>query len=173
MYYHMGIIRTGAVIVWRAMIKYFEDLQTIDEFRKLKGKMFENWCYDQALVYGFEPEKIVILNKDRESDDKYNVLLEQIKDFPRQPLILEASFPEGYPNADYREIDLAIRLKHMIYYFECKGTVDPISQEKEIYKWGKTGERHLKLLHSRIDLINFFLDKRGLNHKFFEGATSK
>ena len=33
------------------------------------------------------------------------------------------------------------------------------------------GERHLKLLDSRIELINFFVDKRGLNHKFFEGAT--
>lgn len=44
-YYHFGIVRTGAYLIWRALIKYLEDLQGEDEFQVKKGAFLGNWCY--------------------------------------------------------------------------------------------------------------------------------
>ncbi len=36
-YYHLGLVRTGAFLIWRALIKYLEELQREREFSQKKG----------------------------------------------------------------------------------------------------------------------------------------
>jgi len=43
-----GIFHTGIFIIWRALIKYFEDLQKDDNFIRTKGALLENYCYEKG-----------------------------------------------------------------------------------------------------------------------------
>ena len=78
---------------------------------------------------------IVLINKNRPSDDKLNKLRKQISQFPKKPIEFEVEFPEYLPKANYREVDLVFKHERMIFLFECKGTVDPLSEQKMYDKW--------------------------------------
>ena len=90
----------------------------------------KNWYFDKIIENDFALEKIVLINKNRPSDDKLNILREPISQFPKKPIEFEVDFPEYLPKANYREIDLVFKHEYVIYLFKCKGTVDPLSEQK-------------------------------------------
>ncbi|TKJ23364.1 MAG: hypothetical protein CEE43_04300 [Promethearchaeota archaeon Loki_b32] len=43
--YLLMTMKSPVLLIWRSMIKYFEELQQDEYFRNLKGKMLERWCF--------------------------------------------------------------------------------------------------------------------------------
>mgnify|MGYP003566092964 CR=1 FL=1 len=64
------------------------------EFRDIKGILLENWSLEKAQEFGFQAEKLILINPKNEPTEKYFEMKEQIKSFPREPIELEAEFPE-------------------------------------------------------------------------------
>ena len=113
-----GVLYTGVLLIWRALIKYLELIQLTDEFASKKGALLEEWCYERAIIQGLNAAKIILRNPKLTPSDYYREMKKQTKDFPRT-IEVEAKFPES-SNSDFKEIDLAIRLEDAIYLFECK-----------------------------------------------------
>ena len=132
-YNHYGIIRTGAYLIWRALIKYIESLQEDDEFRSVKGKLLEKWAYEKAIDYDFDAIKLILINPKRDPTPRYKDMKEEIETFPGESLEIKAEFPEG-DKSYYHEIDLVFRVKDNLYLFECKGTRARIGEEGRFSK---------------------------------------
>jgi len=129
-----GFIYTGIFLIWRAMIKYLESLQNEDTFKAEKGLLFENWCCNKAIEFGFQPEKIILINKHKPLSSIYDKMKEQTKDFPKPAIELEVEFPPNY-KFSFHEVDLAIRIEKYIFIFECKTTNQPIGELGDYLKW--------------------------------------
>lgn len=69
--YMVGSVYNGALLIWRAMKKYLEELQKTDEFKEINGNLLENWCLKQIQEEEFEVEKIILRNKNLELTDNY------------------------------------------------------------------------------------------------------
>ena len=103
-YYHFGIVRTGAYLIWRALIKYLEDLQGEDEFQVKKGAFLGNRCYKQANKNGFTPEKLILINSNKKPTQRYKDMRKQVELFPKTPIIIDVDFPKD-DKSYFHEID--------------------------------------------------------------------
>lgn len=156
-------------MVWRAFVKYLEELQQDKGFKVEKGKLLENWCYQKAVEYGFRAEKIIITNSLTKPTSKYYEMKEQVKDFPKEPIEIKVQFFEDDPSY-FREIDFAFNVQDCLFIFECKGTSAPIGEEGRIYSWGSHFERNRNILSEKSDIISFNLQNGTITHPFFEKA---
>lgn len=167
MYNVAGILYTGVLLIWRALIKYLEHIQLTGEFGKIKGALLEEWCYERVLDLGFNAAKIILRNPKFPPSDNYNKMKEQTKDFPH---IIEVvtQFPEE-SRSSFEEIDLAIRLEETLYLFECKvkrsvrGTQDIFLQRIEDINY------NLKSLNWKGMLIKNNSRKNNFNEEFLQG----
>jgi len=77
-YRYMGSVYTGVILIWRAMIKYFEELQSTDEFKVMKGRLLENWCLAKVIKHGFTAEKLILKNIDQQPNENYFKMKETV-----------------------------------------------------------------------------------------------
>ena len=163
-----GFIYTGIFLIWRAMIKYLETLQNKDEFRIGKGSLLENWCYYKAIEFGFQPEKIVLINQDKPLSPYYDVMKNQTKDFPQPAIEISVKFPHNY-KPSFHEIDLAIKVEEYIFIFECKTTSHPIGEIGNYIKWLDKFGFNIQLLINKGDILLHNIANRTLNHPYLQG----
>lgn len=169
-YKDSGIVYFGVYLIWRALIKYFENLQREKEFQNTKGTLLENWSLGKAQEFGFQAEKIILINPKNKPTEKYLKMKEQIKSFPREPIELKAEFPIENKKSYFREIDLAIRIKNHLLIFECKGTSAPIGEAGKLYYWGSYFEEQMHLLANKSDIIYYNIKNNIINHPFLNGV---
>ena len=169
-YYHMGLVRTGAFLIWRALIKYLEELQREREFSQRKGSLLEIWCYNQAVEYGFSPEKLILINPNRNPTDQYLRMKGQIDLFPKKPIELAVDFSHLNPNAYYREIDMVIKVDKILFLFECKGTSSPIGELGYQFNWVEKFKEDLLKLVEKIDLLN--INRSLITHPFLKNVNN-
>ena len=167
--YH-GILRTGALLIWRSMIKYFEKLQQDEYFRNLKGKMLERWCFDEANKRGLEPKKLILIDSRRDQTPKYFLMKEEIKDFPKTAIEVETQLIIGHPDSYFREIDLVIRIEEYLFIIECKGTKAPLGEEGRYVNWTHRFDYNLNILFDKFEILAYNLDKGLLKHSLFDGV---
>lgn len=171
-YYYMGSVYTGTFLIWRAMIKYFEELQKTDEFRKKKGILLENWCLRQIQENGFMVEKIILRNKNLEPSNNYRVMKNQIEFFDKEPLELEVEFIGHQKKYSFNEIDLAFRDDDNIYLIECKGRAIQFSETEKYFAWAKKFKSIFELLKKKIENLAYNLEKGNISHPFFVGVDN-
>ncbi|MEE9377779.1 MAG: hypothetical protein V3V33_07050 [Candidatus Lokiarchaeia archaeon] len=167
--YH-GTIRTGALLIWRSMIKYFEELQQDEDFRNLKGKMLEKWCYEEALKRDLKPEKLILIDPRRTPTPKYFLMKEEIKSFPKPAIEVEAELILGHPDSYFREIDLIIKIEELLLIIECKGTKAPLGEEGKYVNWTSRFYNVLNDLYEKYDIITFNIEKGILKDPIFDGV---
>lgn len=56
----MGMIYTGAFIVWRNFLKFLDWLEQSEVFTTQKGRMLENYVFNLIKKHGFEVNKIIL-----------------------------------------------------------------------------------------------------------------
>ncbi len=171
-YSYMGSVYTGALLIWRAMKKYLEELQKTDEFREMKGSLLENWCLRQIQNVGFEVEKIILRNIDLEPPERYFLMKEQVNSFDKKPLEFEVKFVEHQKKYPFHEIDLVFRFEDELYFIECKGRALQSSETKKYYKWAKKFDSTYKILQRKIENLGFCLEKGDIMHPLFDGVKS-
>ncbi len=167
-YYYLGQIYSGVFIVWRALIKYLEEIQKKEEFRIIKGSLLENWCYNQAISYKFNVEKLILINPKQEPDEDYSVMKSQTKDFPKESLEIEVEFPEKIKDFYSQEIDLALRIDKYLILFECKATSAPIGEQGDFIVWINNFHKNMRKLVRKADIINDNLMNSENIHPFLE-----
>ena len=114
-YYHFGIVRIGAYLIWSALIKYLEDLQGEDEFQVKKGAFLGNWYYKQANKNGFTPEKLILINSNKKPTQRYKDMRKQVESFPKTPIIIDVDFPKD-DKSYFHEIDfLGLKASKMVF----------------------------------------------------------
>ena len=119
-YKDSGIVYFGVYLIWRSLIKYFEDLQSEKEFQNTKGTLLENWSLEKAQENGFQAEKIILTNPKNKPTKLYLKMKEQIKSFPRDPIELQVEFPAKNKISYFREIDLAFELRIIFLFLNLK-----------------------------------------------------
>lgn len=173
MYDVSGVLYTGVLLIWRALIKYLEYIQLTEEFGKIKGSLLEEWCYKKAVELGFSAAKIILRNPELPSSDRYYKMKEQTKDFP-EIIEEEAKFP-AESDSTFEEIDLAIKIKDYIFLFECKakrslrGTQDIFLERIEEINTNLKSLNWKGMLIKNNSKNNYFKESflRDINH--FEG----
>ena len=166
---YSGMLYTGVYLVWRAVIKYLEELQQDEDFKNLKGKLLENWCYRKAEKYGFSAEKIIITNTLSKPTPRYFEMREQIKEFPKKPIEIEVEF-HANDQSYYREIDLAFRIQDHLFLFECKGTSAPIGEEGKFFSWGFHFEKNMDSLSEKASILYYNIKNGIIEHPFLKGV---
>ena len=170
-YVHYGNIHTGVFLVWRALIKYLEDLQREEEFRKRKGALLENWAYEIAEKYNFAPEKIILRNVKKPPSKSYYNMKEQIADFKKAPLKFKLRIPDEHNWGSYMEFDLAFKVEEVLFVVECKGTSVPIGVEINIFKWYSNLRNNAKLARIKSVILADCIKKNLIDHPLFNGVT--
>ena len=172
-YRYSAYLYTGVFILWRALLKYMEILLNEEEFKlDRKGALLENWCYHWAVKYGFQPEKIVIINPNQKPTPNYYKMIQQTKNFPQSRLELEAEFSPEFNNYYFQEIDFAIKIDNYLFLFECKGTLAPFSEEGKYIKWVDNFYNNFDLLMQKGELLMKNIEKGIINHSFFQGVAN-
>ncbi len=170
-YVYRGKVRTGVFLIWRALIKYLEKLQKLPELSDIKGQLLENWCYYKALKYGFQPEKIILINPEQKPTPNYYKMKEQIKNFPRAPIEIKCEFPGDLKEFYFQEIDLSIKIRNFLFLFEIKRTKTPKGEVSlNVVHWIDSIYRNDKLLEEKLCLISHNISKKIITHEFFEGV---
>jgi len=170
-YVHYGNIHTGVFLVWRALLKYLEDLQKEEEFRKKKGTLLENWAYEIAEKYNFAPEKIILRNVKKSPSKSYYKMEEQIADFKKEPLKFILHIPKKHNWGSYMEIDLAFKVEDFLFVVECKGTSVPMGVEMDIFKWYSNMENNIELAQIKSIVLYDCIKKNLIDHPLFNGVT--
>ena len=165
-YKDSGIGYFGVYLIWRAVIKYFENLQREKEFQNTKGTLLENWALEKAQKFGFQAEKLILINPKNKPTKKYLKMKEQIKSFPREPIELQAEFPAKNKNSYYREIDLAFRIRNHLFLYECKGTSAPIGEQGRLYDWGSYFEENMARLENKSAILYHNIKNKIIDHPF-------
>ncbi|MFW9939408.1 MAG: hypothetical protein ACFFFT_00110 [Candidatus Thorarchaeota archaeon] len=93
MYNVSGVLYTGVLLIWRALIKHLEYIQLTEEFGSRKGALLEEWCYHKAVELGFDVAKIILRNPKLPSSEYFYNMIEQTKNFPRI-IMADAQFPK-------------------------------------------------------------------------------
>ncbi len=163
-YLHYGKIYTGVFLVWRALMKYLEELQKEKEFKKIKGALLENWAYKIAEENGFCPEKIILRNINKPPTPRYYKMKKQISDFPKKALEFKVPFFKN--KSSYFEIDVAFKVKEVLFIIECKSTMIPFSSEWNIFKWNYFMNDDMKVLQNKTDLLQECLEKKLIKHHY-------
>ncbi len=171
-YSYMGSVYTGALLIWRAMKKYLEELQKTDEFREMKGSLLENWGLRQIKDVGFDVEKIILRNIDIEQPESYYLMKKQVKSFDKEPLEFEVKFVKQQRKYPFHEIDLVFRFEDELYFVECKGRALQSSETKKYYKWAKNFDSTYKILQRKIENLGYCLEKGEIMHPFFDDVKS-
>ena len=167
-YYYTGYVYTGAPLIWRSMIKYFEELQYTDEFRDQKGALLENWCLKLIEEHRFQVEKIILKNKDIEPNENYWSMKEQIKSFNKEPLEFEVEFIDHQKKYPFHEIDLVFRVDKLLYVVECKCTAIHLSQATRFVSWGSKFEKVFDIHTKKIDNLAYIVKKGAISHPLFK-----
>ncbi len=162
-----GQVYTGAPLIWRSMVKYFEELQNTDEFRDQKGALLENWCLKLIEEHGFQVEKIILKNKDVEPNDNYWDMKEQVKSFNKEPLEFEVEFIDHQKKYPFHEFDLIFRVEKLLYVVECKCTAIRFSQTTKYVSWGSRFERVFDVHSKKIDNLKYNVEKGKISHPLF------
>jgi hypothetical protein len=168
MYNISGVVYTGLLTIWRALIKYLENIQKTDEFQDKKGKMLENWCYHKAAEFRLHVEKLIFRNPNRDPSERYFDMKEQVKDFPKRALEVNALFPEE-SKSTYEEVDLAIRVHEYLFLFECKGTATYRGTQDNFLRWIEKFNREIKSLNWKGKLIKTNGKRGYFNEPFLQG----
>jgi hypothetical protein len=171
-YYYMGSVYTGAFLIWRAMLKYFEELQKTDRFKKKKGILLENWCLRQIQENGFMVEKIILRNKNLEPSDNYRAMKNQIESFDKEPLEFEVDFIDHQKKYSFNEIDLAFREEGSLYLIECKGRAIQFSETEKYFAWAKKFKSIYELLKKKLENLAYNLEKGKISHPLFTGVDN-
>jgi len=172
-YVYRGKVRSGVFLIWRALIKYLEKLQKLPELSAIKGQLLENWCYYKALKYGFQPEKIILINPEKQPTPNYYKMKEQIKNFPRAPIEIKCEFPGDLNKFYFQEIDLAIKIRNFLFLFEIKRTKAPKGEvSSNVLHWIDSIYRNDKLLEEKLSLIAHNISNKIISHEFFEGVEA-
>ena len=150
------------------MIKYLESLQNENTFKTEKGLLFENWCCNKAIEFGFQPEKIILINKHKPLSSIYDKMKEQTKDFPKPAIELEVEFPPNY-KFSFHEVDLAIRIEKYIFIFECKTTNQPIGELGDYLKWLDNFGFNIQLLINKGNILLHNITNGTINHPYLQG----
>lgn len=168
-YVYSGKIRTGAFLAWRSLVKYFEMLHQDKDFRKTKGQLLENWCYEKAVELGYDQvEKIVLIDKNGTPTERYEKMKAQTSTFPKESLDIPMLFPEEEYRY-YREIDLGIRVGDYLLAFECKGTAAPVQESPKLSHWIQRTEEDFAWLNYKCGIIRYNLEVEGIEHPFLKG----
>lgn len=167
-YVHYGIIRTGAYLIWRALIKYLESLQEEDEFKSLKGKLLESWAYEKAVEYGFDPFKLILINPKKSPTPRYKDMREEIESFPGESVEIEAEFPNN-DKSYYHEIDLVFKIKENLFLFECKGTRARIGEEGRYFSWSLNFIEQINHLGHKSEILYKNIRSKFITHPYLEG----
>lgn len=170
-YLHYGVIHTGVFLVWRALIKYLEELQREDEFRRIKGGLFENWVYEITEKYNFASEKIILRNTKKPPSEKYLEMKSQIADFKKEPLEFKIPFPDKYDWGAFLEIDLAFKVEDILIAISCKGTSVPWSVELDIFKWFSNFKKNKRLLDKKTIILEDCIKQKLIDHPFFHDIS--
>jgi len=166
--YH-GILATGVNLIWRSMIKYLEILQNEQEFKDIKGPLLENWCYEKAVEFGFDPIKLILKNTRKVPTERYYEMKEQIKDFPGKTLEFSIDFPEGY-RPTFHEIDLIIFIEEYVFIFECKSTSAPLGEYGDFIKWLDNFDYNIQLLINKGNILVDNIVKETIIHPALQGV---
>ncbi len=167
-YCYTGQVYTGAPLIWRSMIKYFEELQSTKEFRDQKGALLENWGLKLIEEYGFQVEKILLKNKDIEPNKNYWEMKEQVKSFNKEPLEFEVEFIEHQKKYPFHEFDLVFRVDKLLYIVECKCTAIQLSQTTKFISWGSKFEKVFDVHYKKIDNLTYNVKKGAISHPLFK-----
>ncbi len=167
-YCYSGQVHTGAPLIWRAMIKYFEELQFTQEFRDQKGALLENWCLEVIEEHGFQAEKIILRNKDVPPNDNYWDMKEQVKSFKKEPLEFEVEFIEHQKKYPFHEIDVVFRAEKLMYLIECKSREIRFSESTKYASWGSRFERILDIHYKKRDNLAYSVKNGSISNPFFE-----
>lgn len=167
-YYYTGYVYTGAPLIWRSMIKYFEELQSTDEFRDQKGALLENWCLKLIEEHGFQVEKIILKNKNVEPNENFWNMKEQIKSFNKEPLEFEVEFIDHQKKYPFHEIDLVFRVDKLLHVVECKCTAMQLSQTTKFVSWGKKFEKVFDVHYKKIENLAHNVKKGAISHPLFK-----
>lgn len=170
LYVHFGKIYSGVFLIWRAFLKYCESLQRYPEFYTKKGQIMENTCYNQAVSYGFQPEKIILTNIHREPSRRYSKMKEQVKMFPRDPLEFKIPFPDTYKST-FEEIDFAFRHRNSLFAFEIKGTSIRKGENLKIIPWLTNFFENITNLEKKMSILFENIRNGNIQHKFFKGIN--
>ncbi len=154
-YLHSGVVRTGFCLIWRGLLKYWEELAEDPEFYKTRGRLLENYCYEINSQLGIECRKIYIRNTSKPESSQYQEMLQQTSEFPNPPEGLEFDFSEipEFQNKGYAEIDMACRIRDVLLLIECKGTKVKAGEVPMVYNWTRRYEKERKLLQTKADLL--------------------
>jgi hypothetical protein len=166
-YCYSGQVYTGAPLIWRSMIKYFEELQSTDEFRDQKGALLENWCLKLIEDHGFQPEKIILKNKDVEANKNYWEMKDQVKSFNKTPLEFEVEFIEHQKKYPFHEFDLVFRAEKLLYILECKCAAIRFSQSTKYVSWGSRFEKVFDIHSKKIDNLKYSIENGIISHPLF------
>lgn len=167
-YNYTGQVYTGAPLIWRSMIKYFEELQYTDQFRDQKGALLENWCLKLVEEHGFQAEKVILKNKGVEPNENYWEMKEQVKSFNKEPLEFEVEFIEHQKKYPFHEIDLVFRADKLLYVVECKCTAIRFSQTIRFVSWGSRFEKVFDVHYKKIDNLAYNVKKGAISHPLFK-----
>ena len=168
-YLHYGKINTGVFLIWRSMIKYLESLQQEEQFRNKKGKLLENWCYEQAATRGFSAKKLILRNKGRKPTQNYSEMKKQIEDFSGPILKFEFEFPQKKQKYSFAEYDLLFKIKAHLFIFEMKATAAPIKEHGDYFNWIGMFNYNLAKLNSITELLKDAIKTNLVNDGFFQG----
>lgn len=169
-YRYMGSVYTGAILIWRAMIKYFEDLQSTKEFKDTKGSLLENWCLAEVIKRGFTAEKLILRNSDLEPSKNYYNMKENIKPFNREVLEFEVKFIEHQKPYSFHEIDLVFRFEDTLFVIECKGRSFRLSSTEKFFKWAKNFKDVYDLLKKKVENLAFCVENNNISHPLFDNV---
>lgn len=164
-----GITYTGLLIIWRALIKYFERIQLTEEFALTKGALLEEWCYKKAVNRGFNVAKLILRNPQIRPSPIYHGMKEQTKGFPRV-IEVEAQFPED-SESSFEEIDVAIKVKDTLYLFECKVRRTVRGAQDIFFQKIEEINDNLRSLNWKGMLIKKNSRKNKFSEEFLQGIT--
>lgn len=170
-YCYSGQVYTGAPLIWRSMIKYFEELQSTDEFRDQKGALLENWCLKLIEEHGFQPEKIILKNKDVEPNENYWEMKDQVKSFNKPPLEFEVEFIDHQKKYPFHEFDLVFRAEKLLYILECKCAAIRFSQSTKYVSWGSRFEKVFDIHSKKTDNLKYCIEKGIISHPLFNNLV--
>lgn len=166
-YCYTGQVYTGAPLIWRSMVKYFEELQYTDEFRNQKGALLENWCLKLIEEHGFQVEKVILKNKNVEPNENYWGMKKQVESFNKEPLEFEVEFIEHQKEYPFHEFDLIFRAERLLCVIECKCAAIRLSQSTKYVSWGSRFERVFDVHSMKIENLKYNIREGKISHPLF------
>ena len=167
-YTYLGQIYTGVFLIWRALLKYFEKLHREKEFYTQKGVLIEKYCFNVLEELGFEPKKVILKNSNLPKPPKYYKMRAQVKDFRDKTLKFTFPFPDSFKNSPFKEIDLLVKIKDLLFVFECKGTAYYKGTFPIFAKMYEYLKRDMRVNNERGDLLMEGLISGDIEHPYFE-----